>query len=102
MLVEFDATEAAFTQTNRASLGDDRKYYVHKERLFLLVLRNKLTLARVCNKTVDANIGWDKGTPGFVENANIGKRHSKMTVYYTGKTRAERKLSDILKQSPRE
>lgn len=102
MFVKFDVDQESFIQTNLASLRDERKYYVHKERLFLLVLRNRLTLARVCNRTLDANIGWDEGTPGFVENANIGKRHSKMTVYRVANSQAERKLSDILEQSPRE
>jgi len=97
MFVEFDIEPEKFAQTNVATFKDKRTYYVHRQSLFLLVLRSNLTLDQVVNKTVDANLGWDEGTPGYVDNENIGKKHSKMTVYSVSESEAEEKLSNILK-----
>lgn len=100
MFAEFDVGQENFTLTNSGSYKDKRRYYVHREKLFLLVLRNNLTVEQVFRKTVDANMGWDKGTPGFVDNENIGKKHSKMTVYRISDSKPESKLTTILKKCP--
>lgn len=100
MFVDFDVEPGKFTQTNLATFRDRRRYYVHNERLFLVVLRSNLSLDQVIDKTVDANMGWDEGTPGFVDNKDIGKKHSKMTVYRISDSRAESKLTTILKECP--
>ena len=101
MFVDFDVEPENFALTNVARLDDKRTYYIHKDLLFLLVLRNNLTIRPVAGHTVDANVGWDAGTPGYVDNTNIGKRHSKITVYrLCREDPAETQLSVILADAP--
>ena len=53
-------------------------------------------------RVVDANVGWDAGTQGFVLEQDIGRRHTKIMVYRMmgfGE-RAERTLSQVLADAP--
>lgn len=61
---------------------DLRHYYVVRNRLAIVVARNGISLsAEMVNRVVDATMGWDDGWAGFVREQNVGKRHSKLTIY---------------------
>lgn len=67
-----------------ARYEDDRRYYIYNGNgvLAIAVCRNGLQLGvHLLGKVVDAKIGWDGGTPGFVREGDIGRRHSKITMY---------------------
>lgn len=52
---------------------------------------------------VDASIGWDAGTPGFVLPGFEGLRHTKITIWRVlpPSTAYDRQLSGILQDAPR-
>jgi len=87
-----------FELTHLARKPDVRRYYVHKTKRLLLVLRNGLDLAHVQGQVVDANIGWDRGEAGFVRE--VGQWHSKLTVYKLAEGDAESSLSKLLMEAP--
>ena len=98
MLVKFDIRKKEFELTHEARKADVRRYYVHKSKRFLLVLRNGLDLGDVQGRVVDANIGWDHGEPGYVRE--VGRRHSKLTVYKLAQGDPEYSLSLLLIRAP--
>ena len=68
------------------SLGvtDGREYLVHPNLLAIIVNRAWPTpfgITGLTGRVVDASVGWDAGTPGFVSPANEGRRHTKITIY---------------------
>lgn len=82
--------------------GDTRRYYALKlkdDRLALIVCRNDLRLPDLAGQVVDAALGWDDGTPGFV--LHVGRRHSKLTIHRVAGGSPETTLSDILQRAPR-
>jgi hypothetical protein len=87
-----------FELTHLARKPDVRRYYVHWSKHFLLVLRNGLDLPDVQGQIVDANIGWDHGEAGYVRE--VGRRHSKLTVYRLAEGDPESSLSSLLIEAP--
>lgn len=90
-----------FTPTTQ----DGGRHYYVAVAPFLAILRiddGDLTFAR--GRVVDAQVGWDEGTPGFVREGNEGRRHTKITirrVLGAGET-AARDLLNVLANAPRE
>lgn len=90
-----------FTPTTQ----DGGRHYYVAQSPFLAILRcddTDLTFAR--GRVVDAQVGWDEGTPGFVREANRGCRHTKITirrVLSVGQTYTKT-LSQVLSAAPRE
>ena len=90
-----------FTPTTQ----DGGRHYYVAVKPFLAILRcddSDLTFAR--GRVVDAQVGWDEGTPGFVREANVGRRHTKVTIRWvlgTNET-AARDLLNVLANAPRE
>lgn len=85
-------------------IREARRYYVTKpadDALALVVCRNDLRLEDLAGLVVDAALGWDKGTAGYVFDES--RLHSKITVYRVlpDLGRAERTLSSILEEAPR-
>ena len=81
---------------------DTRRYYVLKiddGRLALIVCRNDLRLSDLAGQVVDAALGWDDGTPGFV--IHVGRRHSKLTIHRVAEGDHDTTLSAILQRAPK-
>lgn len=90
-----------FTPTTQ----DGGRHYYVAVAPFLAILRiddGDLTFAR--GRVVDAQIGWDQGTRGFVREVNVGRRHTKVTIRRVlGTTEtAARDLLNVLVNAPRE
>jgi len=65
--------------------------------------RRRAWRAGQARQVVDAQVGWDGGTPGFVREANEGRRHTKITIrrrIVGGQYDAT--LSAVLADAPRE
>jgi hypothetical protein len=87
----------------RADLGDLRRYYVAQQstaRLMIIACRNGLELNDLVGMTVDASLGWDDGTRGFVHEQNVGAPHSKLTIYRVSSRRHDKTLARILNDAP--
>ena len=87
-----------------AVVGDEtRHYYAAPIGRAIVVLRHELTLDDVRGKIVDASIGWDeKGDSQFALPHNIGKRHSKLTIYRAlDTTRYDMTFEQFLENAPR-
>lgn len=85
--------------------GETRRYYPtlpDDPARALVVCRNDLKLDNLAGKLVDAGLGWDKGTAGFV--FDVSRLHSKVTIHrvltFQQATNAKT-LSDILAGAPR-
>lgn len=71
--------------------GETRHYFAARDARALVVCRTgkgrlrdnmNVTLLKLVGRVVDASIGWDeRGEQGLVLKPNIGKRHSKATIY---------------------
>ena len=89
----------------RPTTQDGGRHYYAAAPPFLAIIRcddADLDFAR--GRVVDANVGWGRGTPGFVREKNEGRPHTKVTIrkvcsyiYEYTKT-----LSQVLDQAPRE
>lgn len=107
MLLLDPAAVARFVATTIVAfdVGEYRNYYCTRpddERLALVVCRHNLRLPDLAGQIVDATLGWDAGTGGFVWHARL--RHSKVTIYavlHEHRGRAERSLSHVLDDAPR-
>lgn len=102
MRLLIDAAAAARFDLIRPEIvnGEVRGYYcttATDERLALIVVRRRL-LSDVVNKVVDASVGWDAGTPGYVHVAS--RQHSKVTIYGLATGAPESTLSEILHDAP--
>ena len=82
---------------------EHRKYYAENgDRRALLVLRNGLDLAAITGLIVDSSIGWEQGVSRFSRLENVGKRHTKITVYRIVYDQVRAKtLSTVLAQAPK-
>ena len=60
--------------------------------------RGGLDLPDLVGQVVDANIGWDRGEAGYVRE--VGRRHSKLTVYKLAQGDPESSLSLLLRNAP--
>jgi hypothetical protein len=83
----------------------DRTYYTTRKgdlRLVLLALRDGLTLERLTGQVVDATLGWDGGTEGFVRPSDEGREHTKVTIFkVVGGGRFRKTLSEVMAAAPR-
>lgn len=79
-----------------------RFYYCAKSPLLAIVRVDGTDLFGAIG-VVDAQIGWDNGTPGFAREANEGKRHTKITVRRVLPGIAyQDTLSNVLRKAPME
>jgi len=93
---------ARFTQISATRHVDDRHYYIARDALAMVVCRNGLKLGQhLVGQVIDARIGWDNGTRGFVLECDEGKRHSKATLYRGVNGKADLTLSEFLARAPR-
>jgi len=85
--------------------GDARRYYIanlDSGILMLVVCRSNLDLHTLAGRVVDANVGTESGVAGFVWEEDIGKDHTKLTIYRgLHGQRYDRRLSDIAARAPR-
>lgn len=82
MLIRIDQAARKFRFVTQANHGDGQRYYCASPPLrAILVCRNGLDLHDLIGRIVDANIGNERGMLGFVQEANIGKQHTKITIY---------------------
>lgn len=81
-----------------------RRYYVAVPPFMAILRFDDMDLAAARGRVVDAQIGWDEGTPGFVRETNVGRQHTKITirrVLPAGQTYTKT-LSQVLSAAPRE
>ena len=93
----------AFVETKtRRVRGETRRYYAaHPPRLVLIVCRKGLDLRDLSGCVVDAAIGWDEGAPGYVLPANVGRRHTKITVFQVLERPQDlTRLSEVMAAAP--
>jgi hypothetical protein len=93
----------------QAHVYRERHYFAARDCLAIVVVRvqhrsiignNALSVLK--GKVVDAEVGWDHGEAGFVFKPNIGKRHSKATLYKIwGGAEYDMTLSGFLDGAPR-
>ncbi|RMD85178.1 MAG: hypothetical protein D6820_00230 [Lentisphaerae bacterium] len=95
MIVYIDVPTSDFIHISSA---EGRRYFVHNKRRFLVVDRPGSAFAD--HVAVDAIMGWDAGTPGFV--LKPGEIHSKLTIFRVVQVdrREATLLSDLLKEAP--
>ncbi len=91
--------------TNEATVeGERRRYHCtlpEDQARALVVVRNGMLLEDLAGRLVDATLGWDKGTRGFV--FDVSRLHSKVTIHrvLTFQQAVNAKtLSDILRDAP--
>jgi len=107
MLLEIDPKGAArfdlINEWHGKGGAEHCKYYAENgDRCALLVLRNGLDLAAITGLTVDSSIGWEQGVSHFSRLDNVGKRHTKITVYRIIYDQDKAKtLSAVLAKAPK-
>lgn len=86
--------------------GEGRRYYCtlpEDPARVLVVCRNGLTPGDLAGRMVDAALGWDKGTRGYVHDGDVSRLHTKVTIHrvltFQQATNAKT-LSDILHDAP--
>ncbi len=57
-----------------------RHYYVATAPFLAIIRCDDLDLTAARGRVVDAQVGWDRGTPGFVREENEGHQHTKVTI----------------------
>ena len=93
---------ARFKLISATRYPDERRYYVARDALAIVVCRSGLKLRpEMVGQVVDVRMDWDNGTPGFVLEHNQGKRHSKATLYRIVQGNANLSLSDFLSRAPK-
>ena len=96
--------DAAAVRRLRPTTQDNGRWYYCATAPALAIVRvDGSDLAGQARQVVDAQVGWDGGTPGFVREANEGRRHTKITIrrrIVGGQYDAT--LSAVLADAPRE
>ena len=102
MLILIDTIAA--DQFRPTTQDGGRKYYVAKPPWLAIIRCDDLDLHAARQRVVDAQIGWDQGTPGFVREENEGSRHTKITIRRVLGTGGEygKTLAQVLSAAPRE
>lgn len=93
---------AAVRRLRATTQGNGRWYYCATAPALAIVRVDGSDLASLAGQVVDAQVGWDGGTPGFVREANEGRRHTKITIrrrIVGGQYDAT--LSGVLAEAPR-
>ena len=94
---------AACARLHFTTQDNGRWYYCTTAPALAIVRVDGSDLASAGGYVVDAQVGWDGGTPGFVREANEGRRHTKITIrrrIVGGQYDAT--LSAVLADAPRE
>jgi hypothetical protein len=88
----------------RLTTQDNRRwYYCATPPTRAIVRVDGSDLASLAGCVVDAQVGWDGGTPGFVREANEGWRHTKVTIRRRlGAAPHDATLSAVLADAPHE
>lgn len=104
MKLKIDQSARLFSFTGQSDEhGDLRRYYVAKAstgRRMLLVCRNGTELGQLRGMVVDAQVGWERGTLGFVHEDNVGMQHTKVTLYRELGGRWVKTLGEVLRRAP--
>ena len=95
--------DAAAVRRLRPTTQDNGRWYYCATAPALAIVRvDGSDLASLAGQVVDAQVGWDGGTPGFVREANEGRRHTKVTVRRRIAGRQyDATLSAVLADAPR-
>jgi hypothetical protein len=101
------AAVARFERINQQIVNDEpRRYYCTRladERRALAVCRHDLRLEDLAGLVVDAGLGWEDGTAGFVQPGDELLLHTKVTIYailHEHRGLARRSLSHVLDDAP--
>lgn len=85
MKLKIDRSAHRFIEIGQQKVrGERRRYYVTRANdkvLAILVCRSRASLPELIGEIVDAQIGYEDGVRGFVLEQNIGRRHTKITIY---------------------
>jgi hypothetical protein len=103
MLIRIDRQSAQrFVYHTEDRTQDIRRYYcAATPHRAIIVCRNGLDLIGLVDRVVDARVGNDQGVRGFVRERNVGRRHSKITIYHVSqKTRFDATLAGVLSKAP--
>lgn len=104
MLLKIDCrTVRQFAFVTQTENGGTRRYYVARQssgRRMIIVCRGGLELASLEGQTVDGSVGWDPGTRGFVHESQIGRRHSKLTIYRLSRESGSKSLGWVFERAP--
>lgn len=93
---------AACARLRFTTRDNGRWYYCATAPALAIVRVDGSDLASLAGQVVDAQVGWDGGTPGFVWEANEGRRHTKVTVRRRIAGRQyDATLSAVLADAPR-
>ena len=76
VLVDLSAVRRLRPTTQAAG----RYYYCAPSPALAIVRVDGSDLESLAGYVVDAQVGWDGGTPGFVREANEGRQHTKATI----------------------
>ena len=92
---------AAIRRLRPTTQVDKRWYYCAASPTRAIVRVDGSDLASLAGCVVDAQVGWDGGTPGFVREANEGWRHTKVTIRRRlGAAPHDATLSAVLADAP--
>lgn len=73
--------DAAAVRRLRPTTQDGGRWYYCAQPPTLAIVRVDGSDLHSCiGRVVDAQVGWDNGTPGFVREVNEGRRHTKVTI----------------------
>lgn len=90
-----------FTPTTQ----DGGRHYYVAESPFLAILRcDDMDLTAARGRVVDAEIAGNPGTPGFVQEGNVGLYHTRITIRQVLGVSGEysKSLIEVLQDAPRE
>ena len=95
--------DAAAVRRLRPTTQDNGRWYYCATAPALAIVRvDGSDLASLAGQVVDAQVGWGGGTPGFVREANEGRRHTKITIRRRlGGRQYDATLSAVLADAPR-
>ena len=99
-----DAAIRQFTlRTETSQYGDVRRYYTARAPWrMILVTRYGLDLLMLRGQVVDASVGYEPGWREFVRAGNENQEHGKVTIYRVSQRNADKTLSQVLAESPRD
>jgi hypothetical protein len=99
ILVDLSATRRLRLTTQ----DNGRWYYCAAAPALAIVRVDGSDLASLTGYVVDAQVGWDGGTPGFVREDNEGRQHTKVTIRRRVEGRQyDGTLSAVLADAPHE
>ncbi len=92
---------AAVRRLRSTTQNCGRWYYCATAPALAIVRVDGSDLVGLAGSVVDAQVGWDGGTPGFVREANEGRQHTKVTIRrWVDGRQCDVTLSAVLAQAP--